>query len=129
MYRQEGFTILEVVVAFSILCLVTIVCVGIVTQNSINVEKLKRQIIAMEVIENAIAEINESLSSGAVVQKTYSGEQKAGYKWLAEVSEYGSGENNLIHNRVLPLWKVVLVVFEKNKQRKVMSMTIVVPGK
>jgi type II secretion system protein I len=127
---QQGFTVIEVVIAFVILSIVTVVAVSVVTQNTMRTHRIEKQLIAMEVAENALAQINgniifEKLQIGG----EYQGETNNGYKWKAAVNTYNLQTSAGGTNRILPLWKVNLQVFDKVDNHAVFQISTVVPGK
>jgi len=128
--RQKGFTVIEVIIAFIILSIVTVVAVSVVTQNTLRTHRIEKQLMAMEIAENALAEIN-----GKIIFKTlqvggeYQGETNNGYEWKAAVNAYNLQTSAGGSNRVLPLWKVNLQVFDKVDKHALFQISTVVPGK
>lgn len=130
MMSQAGFTVLEVVVAFTILSIVTIVSVGIVTQNSMRVNTVEKQLVAMQLAETALAEVNGAVSSiKSAIKKEYQGESATGYKWVASVNPYQTRVVKAGHSPVLPLWQVKLEVFAVAQKQPLISMSTVMPGR
>lgn len=126
-YKQKGFTVIEVVIAFAILSVVTVVTVGVVTQNTMRTHKIEKRLMAMEIAENAIAEIGmkvllSRLGNGAKFQGM-SGSQMY---WKASVNKYQISLDDDVEN-ILPLWNVDLKVFHKEKV--LLSLLTVIPGK
>ena len=125
--KQKGFTILEVVVAFSILSVVTVITVGVVTQNTMRTHKIEKRLMAMSVAENAVAEIGvKILFSKLEGVISYKGKSSGELHWNASVNKH---ETTLDYNvkNILPLWDVDLKVF--HKKQVLFNLLTVVPGK
>lgn len=82
--RQRGFTLIEIVIAFTILAMSTVLVVNLVTQSSTRVGKVNEHIAAMEVLETAIAILRGEIASRNL-QEHYRGEPGGGYRWTATV--------------------------------------------
>ncbi|MDH5179743.1 MAG: type II secretion system GspH family protein [Gammaproteobacteria bacterium] len=125
--RQQGFTVIEAVIAFTMLSIVTIVSVGVVTQNSLRVDKLSKKLTLLEMTETALADVNARLMTGTPVDK-YTAELSQGYHWVAAVEPYPavSGKHD---NGALPLWKIHLEILHGKENKSLMQLTTVVPGK
>lgn len=127
---QRGFTVLEVVIAFAMLSIVTVVSVSIVTQNTMRTHKFEKQLLAMEVAETALAEINgkivlENLESNI----KYHGNSEKGYRWNAVVNKYQTYASASDSSIVLPLWKIEVQVFHEGQKQALVSLTTILPGK
>ena len=127
---QQGFTIIEVVIAFVILSIVTIVTVSVVTQNTMRTHRIEERLMAIEVAENALAEINgRIIFEDLQMSSVYQGETNNGYQWKAAVNYYDSQTSSDRTKRLLPLWKVNLQVFDKENKQKMFQISTVMPGK
>ena len=127
---QQGFTIIEVVIAFVILSIVTVVAVSVVTQSTLRTHRIEEQLMAIEVAENALAEINGRIVfENLQIDSVYQGDTKNGYQWKAAVKYYDYQTSETGKNRLLPLWKVNLQVFDKADKQKVFQLSTVMPGK
>lgn len=127
---QKGFTLLEVIIAFAILSIVTMTSIGIATQNSIRSNKLNKQLSAIEVAENALAEINGMLlfekPENAV---RYQGKLDNGFYWRSNISVYQSYTDNSDDQNILPLWKADLTVFHNDHKHALIDLVAILPGK
>ena len=83
-YKQEGFTLIEIVIAFTILAIGTVLVVNVVTQSSIRVNRVNEHLTAMNTLESAVAIVRHEFASYNN-KKKYHGAQRGGYKWIAEV--------------------------------------------
>jgi type II secretory pathway pseudopilin PulG len=126
--KQSGFTVLEVVIAFAILSVVTIVSVGVVTQNTIRVNKIEKHFMAIEVVETALAEITGNIASVKLITgEKRSGKSGADYYWEATINKYKALGGDYLP--VLPLWKIDLSVFYKKSKKSMFNFSTIVPGK
>ena len=117
-------------IAFSILSIVTAVTVSVVTQNSIRSHRIEKQLIAMEIAENVLAEINGKIVSENLQNDIeYKGDIYKSYEWKAVVDSYDRHSGFTGANRMLPLWRVNLQVFDKLEKQSLFQITTVVPGK
>lgn len=83
-HKQQGFTLIEIVIAFVILTMGTVLTVNLVTQSSIRAEKINQYMAAMDTMESAIALLRGEVS-GKPVRPDYSGRQHNGYQWRARL--------------------------------------------
>ena len=127
---QKGFTLLEVIIAFAILSIVTVTSIGIATQNSIRSDKFKKQLSAIEVAENALAEINGMLlfekPENAV---RYQGKLDNGFYWRSTINVYQNNVDSRDSRSILPLWKADLKVFHNDHKHALIDLVTILPGK
>ena len=81
---QQGFTLIEIVIAFTILTMSTVLVVNLVTQSSARVSRLEEHLAAMNTLESAIAVTRGEIARRAV-KDSYSGSPDDEYRWVAHV--------------------------------------------
>jgi len=82
--RQQGFTLIEIVIAFTILIMGTVLVVNVITQSSTRVHKVNEHLAAMDVLESAIAALRGEIANRRL-QPSYEGRQNDEYRWVASV--------------------------------------------
>ena len=70
--RQDGFTLIEIVIAFTILSLATVLVVNVVTQSSMRVDKVNQHLAMMNTVESAIAVLRSEIAKQNI-KTTYQG--------------------------------------------------------
>jgi type II secretory pathway component PulJ len=118
-----GFTLIEIVIAFTILTMSTVLVVNLVTQSSSRVASLDAHLAAIDTMESAIAVLR-----GELVQKnireTYRGQQDEEYHWVAriidQVNPAESGDR-----KYLKLYRVRFQVFDDNDQPRLQLVTLI----
>jgi prepilin-type N-terminal cleavage/methylation domain-containing protein len=60
--QQQGFTLIEIVIAFTILALATVVVVNLVTQSSTRAARVDEHFVAMDTLETAVAVVRGELA-------------------------------------------------------------------
>lgn len=85
MTGQRGFTLIEIVIAFAILSMATVLTVNLVTQSSIRADRVNQYMTAMDTMESAIASLRGEITRRETVRSSYSGSQANGYQWLAQL--------------------------------------------
>ncbi len=121
--RQQGFTLIEIVIAFTILALATVVVVNLVTQSSARAARVDEHFAAMDTLETAVAVVRGELA-WREIRESYSGTQPNGYRWEAQVL----GRVNPVkhgESRSLDLYRVRLQVFHSSDQPSLELVTIV----
>lgn len=108
-HRQEGFTLIEIVIAFTILAMGTVLVVNVVTQSSIRVNKVNEYLAAMDTLDSAVAIIRHEISRQKIKQ-SYRGEQNNGYAWVANVlNEVNPGSDR--NRKFINLYRIQFQVF------------------
>ncbi len=121
--RQQGFTLIETVIAFTILALTTVVVVNLVAQSSVRTARVDEHFAALDTLETAIAVVRGELA-WREIKESYSGTQPNGYRWEAQVL----GAANLAadnRRRYLNLYRVRLRVFNDSDRPSLELVTIV----
>lgn len=139
MVRQQGFTILEIIVAFSILAVVTMVTVGLVTQNSMRVSRIDHKLQLLEQAESVMAELHLRVSELRQTEMSashqFTGKLATGHDWHAMIkpmakSWHGQTQSAFLKaNDALPLWEVKLDIMQQAKQGRALQLTAVLPGR
>jgi len=122
-YKQEGFSLIEIIIAFTILAIGTVLVVNVVTQSSIRVNRVNEYLAAMNTLESAVAIVRHEFA-GHNMKKKYHGAQSDGYKWIAEVlGSVNLGDEGSRKN--INLYRIQFQVFhDKNKTQ--LELTTVV---
>ena len=121
--RQQGFTLIEIVIAFTILALASVVVVNLVTQSSARAARVDEHFAAMDTLETAVAVVRGELA-WREIKLSYSGIQPNGYRWEAQIL----GRVNPVRpdaRRSLNLYRVHLQVFDDSDRHSLELVTIV----
>jgi len=122
-YKQEGFTLIEIVIAFTILAIGTVLVVNVVTQSSIRVNRVNEHLTAMNTLESAVAIVRHEFA-GNNIKKKYQGAQSGGYKWIAEVlSGVNTGSEG--SRKYINLYRIRFQVFHDKSKPELKLTTIV----
>ena len=81
---QQGFTLIEIVIAFTILTMSTVLVVNLVTQSSTRVSRVEDHLAAMDTLETAIAVMHGELAHRDL-KDSYGGSPDDEYRWVAQV--------------------------------------------
>ena len=120
---QAGFTLIEIVIAFTILAMGTVLVVNLVTQSSTRAARVNDYLLAMEVLESAVAELRGELANRAL-QASYGSEGHHGYRWQAEVLG-PANTTDQERRRKLNLYRVRLQVFQPDGRSRLALTTII----
>ena len=123
---QQGFTLIEIVIAFSILALSTVLVVNLVTQSSARAARVDAHFTAMDTLETAVAVMRGELAQQQAGE-SYNGTRPDGYRWTAQVL----GQVNPVKRsarRQLNLYRVRLQVFT-DQDRPSLELVTIVPGR
>ena len=120
---QQGFTLIEIVIAFTILALATVVVVNLVAQSSARAARVDEHFAAMDTLETAIAVVRGELALRQA-RESYNGTRPDGYRWVAQV--LGPANPATVTTRqYLNLYRVRLQVFNDSDRPSLELVTIV----
>ena len=122
--RQSGFTLIEIVIAFTILSIATVLVVNVVTQSSMRVDKVNQHLAMMNTIESAIAVLRSEIAQHEI-KKNYQGFDDNGYQWVAEVIRRINSDSGSI-KKYIKLFQVKILVFEvEDPQPRLELITVI----
>ena len=120
---QQGFTLIEIVIAFSILAVATALVVNLVTQSSTRAARVDAYFTAMDTLETAVAVVRGELMNRQT-RDSYEGSQPDGHRWVAQIlGQAGSAANS--EQRQLKLYRVRFQVFHDSDQPGLELVTLV----
>jgi prepilin-type N-terminal cleavage/methylation domain-containing protein len=114
---QQGFTLIEIVIAFTILSLTTVLVVNLVTQS------VDTHFAAMDTLETAVAVLRGELAQRQL-KDNYGAEQPDGYRWVAQILEHVNPAAS-DKRQYLNLYRVRFEVFDDNDHPTLELVTIV----
>jgi len=121
-FRQQGFTLIEIVIAFTILTMAMVLVVNMITQSSTRVSKVNEYIVAMETLESAVAELRGEIAHHQI-RETYRGEQDGEYQWIAKVLNKANPAVSGVR-KYLNLYQVQIQVFHDSDVARLEMTTI-----
>ena len=120
---QLGFTLIEIVIAFTILTMSTVLVVNLVTQSSTRVAGVEAHLTAMDTMETAIAVLRGELAQKNI-REVYRGQQNEEYHWVARiidrVNPVESGARQYLN-----LYRVRFQVFHDSDQPRLELVTLI----
>ena len=120
---QQGFTLIEVVIAFTILAMTTVLVINLVTQSSTRASRVDEHFAAMDTLETAIAVVRGELARHQP-KESYSGAQPDGSRWDAQILGPANPAAAGVRQR-LNLYRVRLQVFEDSDRPSLELVTII----
>ena len=123
---QQGFTLIEIVIAFTILALATAVVINLVTQSSMRADRVDEHFAAMDTLETAVAVVRGELAQRQS-RESYNGSRPDGYRWAAQVL---GRVNPAVDGarQYLDLYRVRLQVFT-DSDRPSLELVTIIPGR
>jgi len=121
--KQRGFTLIEIVIAFTILTMGTVLVVNMITQSSTRVSRVNEHLAAMDVLESAIAILRGEIANRKL-QESYEGKQNGEYRWVGRVL----GKANPVAEGVkqhMNLYRVRVQVFHNSERPRLELTTII----
>ena len=122
-YKQEGFTLIEIIIAFTILAIATALVVNVVTQSSIRVNRVNEHLAAMNTLESAVAIVRHEFANYKI-KKSYHGAQSGGYKWVAKVLSDVNLDSES-SRKYINLYRIQFLVF-RDKSKPQLELTTIV---
>jgi prepilin-type N-terminal cleavage/methylation domain-containing protein len=120
---QQGFTLIEIVIAFTILSLTTVLVVNLVTQSSVRADRVDTHFAAMDTLETAVAVLRGEFAQRQL-KDNYGAEQPDGYRWVAQILEHVNPAAS-DKRQYLNLYRVRFEVFDDNDRPTLELVTIV----
>lgn len=122
-HAQQGFSLIEIVIAFTILAMATVVVVNVVTQSSMRVNKVNEYLAVMSTLESAVAILRHEISRQKV-KAQYQGSYGGGYDWVAKVlNKVGPGTES--KKKFINLYRVQIQVFHEQSEPRLALTTII----
>jgi len=125
-HRQSGFTLIEIVIAFTILTMGTVLVVNMVTQSSTRVSKVNEQLAAIDVLESAITILRGEISNHGAQPDFHVG-QNGAYRWEARIT--GKANPPLEDaEQYMNLYRIRFQVFH-DSDRPRLELTTIIPDR
>ena len=122
-HAQQGFSLIEIVIAFTILAMATVVVVNVVTQSSMRVNKVNEYLAVMNTLESAVAILRHEISRQKV-KPQYQGSYGGSYDWVARVlNKVSSGTES--KKKFINLYRVQIQVFHGRSEPRLALTTII----
>ena len=123
---QQGFTLIEIVIAFTILTMSTVLVVNLVTQSSTRVSRVEEHLAAMDTLETAIAVMRAELAHRDL-KDSYSGSPDGEYRWVAQVLETANPVASGTR-QYLSLYRVRFEVYH-DSERPALELVTLIPDR
>ena len=120
--RQQGFTLIEIVIAFTILTISTVLVVNLVTQSSTRVSRVEGQLAAMDTLETAIAVMRDELANRDV-RDSYSGSPNDEYRWVARIVGLANPADS-DKRQYLKLYRVHFEIYHDSERPSLEMLTL-----
>ena len=120
---QRGFTLIEIVIAFTILTMGTVLVVNMITQSSTRVSRVNEHLAAMDVLESAIAILRGEIANRKL-QESYEGMQNGEYRWQADVVGKANPASEGVKQH-MNLYRVRVQVFHHSERPRLQLTTII----
>lgn len=119
---QQGFTLIEIVIAFTILTMGTVLVVNVITQSSTRVSRVNEHFAAMNVLESAVAILSGEIERKNI-QQSYDG-MDGEYRWSATMVDKA---NPVVEGvkQYMNLYRVRFQVFHRSAQPRLELTTII----
>ena len=120
---QRGFTLIEIIIAFTILAMSSVLVVNMITQSATRVSRVNEHLVAMELMDSAIAVVRGEIANRSL-QESYAGALGADYRWQASiVGKVNSGSDN--GRNALNLYRVNIRIFGDGDRPRLQLDTII----
>lgn len=121
--RQRGFTLIEIIIAFSILTMGTVLTMNVVTQSSIRTVKVNEYMNAMDTLESAVATLRSEISRQEI-KETYQGGYNDGYTWAAKLIGEVNPQSDA-SKKYMNLYRIRIQVFHDTDTPRIELVTVI----
>ena len=121
--NQQGFTLIEIVIAFTILAMGTVLVWNLVTQIATRVSRVNEHFAAMDVLESAIAILRGEIANRKL-QESYEGKQNGEYRWVGRVLGKANPPIEGVKQH-MNLYRVRVQVFHDSERPRLQLTTII----